>query len=35
MVRQVEEMTASLAAIDYKIDLYQRNTGQVMEGNDA
>jgi len=35
VVRQLEEMTASLAAIDYKIDLYQRNIGQVTEGNDA
>ena len=35
VVRQLEEMTASLAAIDYKIDLYQRNAGRVTEGNDA
>ena len=35
VVRQLEEMTASLAAIDYKIDLYQQNLGQVREGNDA
>lgn len=33
--RQLEEMTASLAAIDYKIDLYRRNVGRVTEGNDA
>ena len=33
--RQLEEMTASLAAIDYKIDLYRRNVGLVTEGNDA
>lgn len=35
VVRQLEEMTASLAAIDYKIDLYRRNVGLVTEGNDA
>lgn len=35
VVRQLEEMTASLAAIDYKIDLYRRNAGRVAEGNDA
>ncbi|WP_431218155.1 MerR family transcriptional regulator [Leifsonia xyli] len=32
VVRQLEEMTASLAAIDYKIDLYRQ---QVAERNDA
>jgi len=35
VVRQLEEMTASLAAIDYKIDLYRRTVEQVTEGNDA
>jgi len=35
VVRQLEEMTASLAAIDYKIDLYRQNVGRVTEGNDA
>ena len=35
VVRQLEEMTASLAAIDYKIDLYRHNVGLVTEGNDA
>ena len=35
VVRQLEEMTASLAAIDYKIGLYRQNVGQVTEGNDA
>jgi len=35
VVRQLEEMTASLAAIDYKIDLYRQRVGQVTEGNDA
>ncbi|RDV43454.1 MerR family transcriptional regulator [Leifsonia sp. ku-ls] len=35
VVRQLEEMTASLAAIDYKIDLYRSNAGRVTEGNDA
>ena len=35
VVRQLEEMAASLAAIDYKIDLYRRNVGRVTEGNDA
>lgn len=35
VVRQLEEMTASLAAIEYKIDLYGRNAGRVAEGNDA
>jgi DNA-binding transcriptional MerR regulator len=35
VVRQLEEMTASLAAIDYKIDLYQQNVARVTEGNDA
>ncbi len=35
VARQLAEMTASLAAIDYKIDLYQQNLGQVTEGNDA
>ena len=35
VAQQLEEMTASLAAIDYKIDLYQQNLGQVREGNDA
>lgn len=40
VVRQLEEMTASLAAIDYKIDLYRRSAdrqraGHVTEGNDA
>ncbi|MGN7798590.1 MerR family transcriptional regulator [Leifsonia sp. 22587] len=35
VVRQLEEMTASLAAIDYKIDLYRQSVGQVTEGNDA
>ena len=32
VVRQLEEMTASLSAIDYKIDLYRQ---QVAERNDA
>ena len=35
VVRQLEEMTASLAAIDYKIDLSRQRVGQVTEGNDA
>ena len=35
VVRQLEEMTASLAAIDYKIDLYRQSAGQVTEGNDV
>jgi DNA-binding transcriptional MerR regulator len=35
VVRQLEEMTASLAAIDYKIDLYRQTVGRVAEGNDA
>ncbi|MGN6762903.1 MAG: MerR family transcriptional regulator [Leifsonia sp.] len=40
VVRQLEEMTASLAAIDYKIDLYRHSAGgqraaQVTEGNDV
>jgi len=35
VVRQLQEMTASLAAIDYKIDLYRQSVGQVTEGNDA
>lgn len=35
VVRQLEEMTVSLAAIDYKIDLYRRNAERVTEGNDA
>jgi DNA-binding transcriptional MerR regulator len=40
VMQQLEEMTASLAAIDYKIDLYGRNVGrpqlgQVTEGNTA
>lgn len=35
VARQLEEMTASLAAIDHKIDLYRRTVEQVTEGNDA
>jgi DNA-binding transcriptional MerR regulator len=35
VVRQLEDMTASLAAIDYKIDLYRQNVARVTEGNDA
>lgn len=40
VVRQLEEMTASLAAIDHKIDLYRHSAGgqragRITEGNDV
>ncbi|MGO4593589.1 MerR family transcriptional regulator [Leifsonia sp. 2TAF2] len=35
VMRQLEEMTASLAAIDYKIDLYRQQVGKVTKGNHA
>jgi DNA-binding transcriptional MerR regulator len=35
VMRQLEEMTASMGAIDYKIGLYRQQVGEATEGNHA
>ncbi|MBW8870904.1 MAG: MerR family transcriptional regulator [Leifsonia sp.] len=35
VMRQLEDMTASLAAIDYKIGLYRQQVGEATKGNHA